>query len=154
MENSAVIRQAWQELEPLLATNGYELVEVEVGGLGSSTVLRLFIDKAEGGIGVDDCTAVTRLVNPVLDERDWFANAYMLEVSSPGIDRPVRKPQDFARFAGEQIKVSTVAPVEGRKKFKGTLEGFEDGLVRVRCEDASVAIHIENVKRAHLEREL
>lgn len=154
MENSAVIRAAWAELEPLLASSGYELVEVEVGGLGSSTVLRLFIDKAEGGVGVDDCTNVSRIVNPVLDAVEWFPGAFMLEVSSPGIDRPVRKAADFARFAGEKIRLTTVAPVEGKKKFKGTLEGIEEGVVRVRCEDGPAAIHIENVKRANLEREL
>lgn len=79
----------------------------------------------------------------------------MLEVSSPGIDRPVRKTADFTRFAGEQVRVQTHAPVAGRKKFKGKLEGIEDGLIRVTVEDGElVSIHIENVKRANLERVL
>ncbi len=155
MENSALTRQAWTVLEPVLNANGFELVEVEVGGLGASTVLRLFVDKPGGGFTLDDCTAATRVVNPVLDEGDWFGGEYMLEVSSPGIDRPVRKTADFTRFAGEQVRVQTHAPVAGRKKFKGKLEGIEDGLIRVTVEDGElVSIHIENVKRANLERVL
>ncbi|MFM1918855.1 MAG: hypothetical protein RLZZ303_489 [Candidatus Hydrogenedentota bacterium] len=153
MDNSAVIRQVWSGLEPLLEAHGFELVEVEIGGTGTgSTVLRLFIDRPGVGVRLDDCTEATRLVNPVLDTSDWFCDRYMLEVSSPGIDRPVRKESDFARFAGEQIRVQTHAPVAGQKKIRGRLEGFEDGLVRVASESGTVQIHIENVKRANLER--
>lgn len=155
LENSALTRMAWADLEPVLNASGFELVEVEVGGLGAATVLRLFVDKPGGGITLDDCTAATRVVNPVLDERDWFGGEYMLEVSSPGIDRPVRKVEDFVRFSGEVVRVQTHAPVAGRKKFKGKLEGIEDGLIRVTVEDGElVSIHIENVKRANLERAL
>ena len=155
MENSALIRLAWTDLEPLLHENGFELVEVEIGGLGSAAVLRLFVDKIGGGITLDDCTKATKLIDPLLDERDWFSGEYMLEVSSPGIDRPVRKAADFARFAGEVVRVQTLAPVAGRKKFKGRLEGIEDGVIRITAEDSeTVLVHIENVKRANLERVL
>lgn len=153
MDNSAVTRQVWSGLGPLLEAHGFELVEVEIGGIGAgSTVLRLFIDKPEGGVRIDDCTEATRLVNPVLDTSDWFLDSYMLEVSSPGIDRPVRKEADFVRFAGETVRIQTYAPVAGRKKIKGRLDGFADGLIRVICEDDTVEVHIENVKRANLER--
>jgi ribosome maturation factor RimP len=145
------IQRAWQELEPLLAKQGFELVEVELGGHGSRTVLRLFVDRNRG-VTLDDCALVSQLVGPVLDLRDWIAGSYTLEVSSPGIDRPVRKPRDFERFAGERIAVQTVTPIEGRRQFTGALEGHRAGFVAVNCDGARFDIALENIKRAHLIR--
>ena len=76
----------------------------------------------------------------------------MLEVSSPGFDRPIRKPKDFARFVGEKVKLTAHMPVQGRKRFRGAIHGFEDGLVTVNCDGTAYAIHIENVKKASLDR--
>lgn len=151
MERDEVVRRAWQELEPELAEQGYELVEVEYGQSGARPVLRLYIDK-EGGITLDDCAEVSQYLSPVLDMRDFIADSYMLEVSSPGIDRPLRKPMDFRRYLGEPVRLQTWAPVQGRRNFKGTLAGFEDGLIQLESDQQEFTIHIENLKRAKLDR--
>lgn len=139
-------------MEPHLAEQGYELVELEYGRQGGSGVLRFFIDKAGGGITLDDCTAVSQLLSPLLDRLDLVSERYLLEVSSPGIDRPVRKPADFRRFLGEPLRLRSVAPVEGRSQYRGVLIGFEDGLISMDCNGTACTIHIENVKSARLDR--
>lgn len=144
---SEIVDQIWREIEPELTTQGYELVEVEYGG----RTVRLFIDKV-GGVTLDDCTAVSQLVGAIFDARDFIRENYMLEVSSPGIERPVRKAQDFERFVGERIKLATHVALAGRKRFHGTLRGYEDGLVSVECDDGLHQVHIENVKKANLDR--
>jgi ribosome maturation factor RimP len=115
-------------------------------------ILRIYIDKEEGGIGLQDCTAISQLLNPLLDAENFISENYILEVSSPGIDRPVRKPSDFVRFAGEAISVATYAPIQGQKKFSGTLLGYEDGLVQVDCDGTLCEIHVENLRKANLIR--
>jgi len=151
VEHSGVALRAWEELEPALAAMGFELIEVEFGQHGSRELLRLFIDKPEG-VTIDDCALASRQMSAVLDLSDFIDSKYTLEVSSPGIDRPIRKPEDFERYAGERVKVSTFAAVDGRRKFKGILQGCEDGLVRVECDGTKYGIHLENLKRANLDR--
>lgn len=144
-----IVRSVWSELEPVLAQAGYELIEVQLGHTGSDLLLRLFIDK-EGGVTLDDCTAATRLVNPVLDVADLIEEHYMLEVSSPGIERPLRKEAHFAQYAGERIRVTTHSPVGGRKRFTGILNGVRDGMIALECDGEVVSVHLENVDRARL----
>jgi len=113
----------WQEVEPALAGHGYELVELEWQPHGSRSVLRVFVDKT-GGVTLDDCQAVSELLGVVLDRADLIEARYVLEVSSPGFDRPVRKPVDFERFAGERVHIRTRTPVQGRKQFTGILSAL------------------------------
>jgi len=150
VENSEVIRQVWAEIGPLLESNGYELIEAEVAQMGAQRVLRLYIDKPEG-VTIDDCTAASRIVNPYLDETELFEGRYLLEMSSPGIARPIRKPEHFERYSGEAIKLQTHTPLEGRRKFSGILRGYEDGLVTVECDGACFPIHEQNIKKAYLD---
>lgn len=151
MERREVVRNAWRELEPELQLYGVELVEVEYGRQGASDLLRLFIDK-EGGVTIDDCADMSRQVSAVLDKLNIIDNEYMLEVSSPGIDRPIRKPADFEAYVGEAIRLQTDVPVDGRKRFRGVLSGFEEGMICMRVDDAEYRIHIENLKTARLDR--
>lgn len=151
MRKEETIRRAWAELEPQLAEQGYEMVEVEFGREGSHQVFRIYIDRP-GGISLDDCQAVSQLLSPILDATDLVDGSYMLEVSSPGFDRPVRKPADFERFAGERIKLKTILPVEGRRQFKGVLKGYKDGLVSIDIDGRVYEIHTENLLKANLER--
>lgn len=151
VHRNEVVRRVWEELAPELAEQNYELVEVEFDVQGGRRILRIYIDR-EGGITLDHCTEVSQLLGPVLDVKDLVEGSYALEVSSPGIDRPVRKPEDFARFAGEPIKVKTHEPVNGQKRFRGILRGFRDGLVMVESDGGSHEIHIENLKKANLDR--
>ena len=146
-------RRAWQHFEPELAEQGYELVEIEyVQGPGGAHVLRIFVDKADGGITLDDCSAVAQLLGPMLDAGSFVDGKYLLEVSSPGFDRPLRKASDFERFAGEEVKLATRAPVAGRKRYRGVLQGMRDGLILLECDGAPHEIHIENLRKANLVR--
>ena len=151
VERQDIVRRAWAELEGPIADAGYELIEVEFGQHGASGLLRIFVDR-QGGVTVDDCAAVSRVVSALLDERDFIESHYTLEVSSPGIARPLRRQQDFERYAGEAVKIATVTPIEGRKRFTGVLRGIEDGLVGVEVDGTEYRIHVENVKHASLDR--
>lgn len=151
MQKEQIVRRTWEVLEPELKAIGVELVEVEFGREEVGDVLRLYIDHPEG-VTLDRCVEVSRYVGPVLDMEDFIPEAYNLEVSSPGIDRPLRKPGDFKRFEGEPVKLETIAPVGGRRRYKGRLAGFDDGLVAVDCDGTVHTVHIENVKRAKLDR--
>ena len=147
-----IIRQAWKFFEPALREQAYELVEVEYVRPGGAAILRIYIDKADSGITHEDCVAATQTLNPVLDVEDFIAEDYSLEVSSPGLDRPVRKPEDFKRFVGKKVKMSTHAPLEGRRRFTGVLKGFEEDMILVECDGKSYEIHVENLKKANLNR--
>lgn len=146
-----VVKQVWAALEPDLEVCGFELVEVEYLHEDGRHVLRVYLDR-EGGVTLDQCAEASRLIGPLLDAADFVDSAYVLEVSSPGIERPVRKPVDFERFAGETIRVITHASVAGRKRFTGAIGGFDDGMVRLSMEDESISIHLDNIKTAKLVR--
>lgn len=136
-------------LEPVVTTMGYELVELEFVGAGGNRTLRLFID-APSGIGLDDCEAVSHAVEAVLDEADPIAEHYSLEVSSPGLERPLRKAADYERFSGETVKVKTFGPINGQKSFTGSLIGLEDDQVLVETPEGRTAIPLDQVAKAHL----
>lgn len=150
MERHGIVQDAWDILEPELAELGYELIEVEYVQEYGNMILRLFID-SEQGVNVDDCAEASRMVSALMEINDFIGGAYMLEVSSPGIDRPIRKATDFVRFIGEPVRLKTVTPVEGRKRYKGTLTGFDDGLIEIEVDDTKHRVHIENVKKARLD---
>lgn len=126
-------KRVWALLEPIVAVDDYELVEVEYTNEHGGWILRLYIDRVDGSVTVADTTKVTRLVDPILDVEDPIDHAYTLEVSSPGLDRPLRKPEHFSRFAGELVKIKTSQAVgEGRRRnLKGILKGYSDGIVTV-----------------------
>ncbi len=113
---------------PLVEELGLELIDCEYKKEGGRWVLRLYIDK-KGGVGLDDCEAVSRSVEAVLDAEDVIDNAYTFEVSSPGLDRPLKTDRDFVRYEGEDVEVSLYAARDGKKKFVGKLKGRQDGVI-------------------------
>ena len=119
-------------VEPAIEAEGYALVDVELKGEGGGRVLRLFIDKPDGSITLDDCQAVSELVSPMLDVENVVQGRYYLEVSSPGINRRIRKQADFERFIGSTVKIRLRSPLNGRRKITGVIEGVGDGEVVVR----------------------
>ncbi|KAB0665797.1 ribosome maturation factor RimP [Oryzomonas japonica] len=143
---------------PILESLGMELVDVEFAKVGRDGVLRLFIDK-EGGINLDDCADVSRELSAVLDVEDVIPGHYSLEVSSPGLDRPLKKPADYERFVGRLVKVRTFEALPDdagnkRKTFVGRLEGLADGNVVIKLtEGQSASIPLEKVAKANLEFE-
>lgn len=143
-------------VEPMLVREGFELVEVEVVGSGPSTILRLFIDKP-GGVTLDDCAFVSEGVDAVLDVEDPFETSYHLEVSSPGLDRPLRKRSDFERYTGRKVKVKTYGPIAGagaRKVFPGVLKGLRGEAVVVDVDGTEFEVPLEAVAKANLEWEM
>ncbi|MBP5633223.1 MAG: ribosome maturation factor RimP [Clostridia bacterium] len=121
-----------QIAEPKAEELGLELIDCEYKKEGGRRVLRLYIDK-KGGVGLDDCEAVSRSVEPVLDSEDFIDEAYTFEVSSPGLDRPLKTDRDFARYEGEDVEVGLYAAIDGKKKFTGKLIGRKDGVVSIDC---------------------
>ena len=135
-------------IEPAVTALGYELVGVEYLH-GKNGTLRVYIDRPEG-ISVDDCQAVSYQVSGLLDVEDPIRGQYTLEVSSPGLDRPLFRSQDFERFAGSRVDVRLVAPVDGRRRFKGVLGGLRDGQVVVQMDDEELVVDIEEIDQARL----
>jgi len=136
-------------LQPLVEDLGYEFVGVEYSANPKNSVLALYIDKP-GGIRVEDCEAVSREVAALLDVEDPIAGHYNLEVSSPGLDRPLFTLDQFERFSGEQAQLTAFAPVGGRRKFKGRILGAADGTVRLEQDGNEVALEFRNIAKARL----
>jgi len=151
VEKHGVVQDAWSFIEPELIELGFELVEVDYIQDGASSILRFYIDK-DGGVNVDHCAEASRMISALLDQKDLVGGKYMLEVSSPGIDRPVRKVADFERFTGEQIKLKTVTPILGRKRYSGVLVGINGDLIEIDVDGSIHSVHIENLKKAKLVR--
>lgn len=117
--------------EPVLDDLGFRLVRVIVSGRDGGTV-QIMADRAEGTISVHDCATISRRLSPLLDAHDPVTGSYHLEVSSPGIDRPLVRPRDFQDWAGYEAKVELREPLDGRRRFRGEIEGFEAGEVRLK----------------------
>ena len=135
-------------LESTLTGLGYELVDLEIVQFGRKRLLRLFIDKP-GGVTIDDCTYVSNHVSRLLAvELDYDYDR--LEVSSPGLDRPLKKESDFSRFAGEAVKIKLRIPQEGKRKFTGVLLGLDNGRIKLDVDGTEVAIALDNLDKARL----
>jgi len=118
-------------VEPMLQDMGFRLVRVKMSG----PTLQIMAERPDGTFSIDDCEKVSRAISPMLDVEDVIATRYQLEVSSPGIDRPLVRPWDFERWVGHEAKIEMAVPVAGRKRFRGHLEGFSDGEVRLYIEN-------------------
>ena len=136
-------------LKPLVEDLGYEFVGLESRSIPKNQVLAIYIDRPEG-IAVEDCERVSREVAALLDVEDPISGHYSLEVSSPGLDRPLFNLEQFAQFAGENAKISVFAPLEGRRKFKGEILGVEDGMVKLEQDGAEVILEVSNIAKARL----
>jgi len=135
--------------ESLLVDMGMELVEIQFRREGHGWVLRLFIDK-EGGITIEDCATVSREISAYLEVEDLISHAYHLEVSSPGLERPLRKPEDFVRFVGRLARIKVREPLLGQRVLVGTLQGLEGDVVVLAQETEIVRIDLENIAKARL----
>jgi ribosome maturation factor RimP len=138
-------------VEPVVTGLGYQLVGVEYGGGRGNGILRVYID-AEAGIEVDDCAAVSERLSAALDVDDPVPDAYTLEVSSPGVNRPLFAAADFRRFAGERafVRVAAGAIPEGRKRFKGVLGGLDGADVLIEVDGEDWRLPFDAVEEAHL----
>ena len=126
-------------LLPLVAQHHFELVDVEYVKEGTSWYLRAYIDK-EGGIAVDDCEVISRILSDWLDKEDFIDDSYILEVSSPGLGRPLRKEKDFIRSQGESVEVKLFRAVDKQKEFTGILKEWDKETVTLEFEDGAVLV--------------
>lgn len=126
-------------LNPIVEEYGFELVDVEYVKEGSTWYLRAYIDKP-GGICIDDCEAVSRRLSDILDEKDYIDDAYILEVSSSGLGRPLRKEKDFRRSLGEEVEVRTYRMIEKQKEFTGILKEYDEKTVTIEEDGGNVRI--------------
>lgn len=122
--------QVWQLAEPIAAARGCEIWDTEYVREGAEWYLRIYLDK-EGGVDIDDCEAVSRAMDPILDEKDLIPSSYTFEVCSAGLERALKRPGDFARFLGSDVLVRLYRPKDGTKEFPGVLRGYEDGHVTI-----------------------
>lgn len=137
-------------IAPTLESMGYGLVRVQVQGKQRPTLQVMAERQDAKPMTVDDCADISRALSALLDVEDPIAGAYVLEVSSPGIDRPLTRITDFDVWAGHEAKMESVAPVDGRKRFRGTLLGNEDGMVRIRIESGEVKVPFDDIRSAKL----
>ncbi len=146
-------------VEPLIESMGYRLVRVRQAGKD----LQIMCERPDGTLGIDDCVEISRAVSPLLDVEDPIRGSYNLEVSSPGIARPLVRPEDFERHAGHEAKIEMITPIDGRKRFRGTLEGYDAETDEVRLfipaedaggekggEDVLVGLAFEDIDNARL----
>jgi len=158
------IERVQQIAERVAASSGLELVEVEFRGGGKSRLLRIFIDKP-GGVTHEDCANLSREVSTILDGEDVVPGSYLLEVSSPGLDRKLSRPADFERFTGSRVKIMTREPVNGNRHFDGRLQSFQQGrltldlaIPKKKSQPAGtpqlLELTLDNVEKANLVPEL
>ncbi|MBU1193002.1 MAG: ribosome maturation factor RimP [Gammaproteobacteria bacterium] len=137
-------------LEPAVTAVGCELVGIEYLPSGKQSLLRVYIDKPDG-VSVDDCSAVSYQVSGLLDVEDPVPGHYTLEVSSPGLDRPLFQARDFERFAGQQVKIRMRFPIEGQRNFRGLLQGLQEQQVVIEEQDGKrVNLPLDQVEQARL----
>ena len=134
----------------ILSEERMELVEIEYRREAKGWVLRLYIDK-ERGVTLDDCSRISQAVGRSLDVEDFILNHYTLEVSSPGLNRPLKNEKDFIRYRNRLIKVKTIDPVENRRQFKGKLLGASENRIEIEMDGGVFQIPLSNVAKANLE---
>jgi len=149
MGKAPVTQSVIELIEPGLLAKGLELVDVEFKKEGKNWVLRVFIDK-EGGVTLEDCQKISSLVGDLIEVEEVIEPAYTMEVSSPGLNRVLKKEKDFIRFSGKKIGVQCHAPLNGRKKFTGILKDFKNQSIRLEVDGQLQIIPINRVAKANL----
>ncbi|MCK7545487.1 ribosome maturation factor RimP [Marinobacter bryozoorum] len=147
---SAKLNKLEEILRPVVEGLGYEFWGIEFRSQGRQSVLRLFIDDQENGISIEDCEKVSRQVSGVMDVEDLIQNEYTLEVSSPGMDRPLFTLEQFTAWAGYKVNIRLRMAFDGRRKFQGILKGTEDGDVVVVVDDHEYLLPFESIDKANI----
>ena len=144
-----ITEQVWQFAEPVVQAHGCTLWDVEYVREGSEYFLRLYLDK-EGGVDINDCEAVSRALDPILDEKDPIPGSYQFEVCSAGLERALKRPGDFQQFLGSPVTVKLYRPHNGLKEIPGILRGYEDGRVTVEAGKETITFEKSQVALVRL----
>ena len=149
MVKAPVTQSVAEFIEPSLLAKGLELVDVEFKKEGKTWVLRIFIDK-KGGVNLEDCQNVSHLVGDLIEVEGIIKSVYTLEISSPGLNRVLKKEEDFIKFVGKKICVLCHAPLNGRKNFTGNLTGFKEQAIHLEVDGQPYTIPLSRVAKANL----
>jgi ribosome maturation factor RimP len=154
METTAAITRVEQLVAPLAAAEGLEVVDIELRHEGSrgGRILRVYLDK-EGGPSIDDLSRVSRQLSELLDEQDTVPGAYTLEVSSPGINRPLKRPEDFARFVGQRVRVRARDLIDGRRSFLGILREVSNEQIKLEQDGKEFRIPFSMIEKSNYEHD-
>jgi ribosome maturation factor RimP len=151
---SDAVEQVRRLLDPILESMGLSLWDFEFHKQGPQWLLRIYIDREAGGVTLSDCETVSRDLSAALDVEDIILHAYTLEVSSPGLDRTLSKPEHFVRFAGSMVRIKTYQPVNGQKVFRGRLQGLVEDRIKVELETgALIEVPMTGITKVSLEVE-
>lgn len=150
MDYEIILQKVENLVSPILANLGLELIERALVMDQGRFVLRLYIDREGSSITIDDCETASRAIEGVLDVENLIPHRYCLEVSSPGLNRPLRRPKDFEKFAGSRVEMKTKEPLKGRQNFVGTLKGVQDGEVVLEVETQEWRIPLSLIKKARI----
>ncbi|MCB4792389.1 MAG: ribosome maturation factor RimP [Elusimicrobia bacterium] len=150
----STIEELEKVIAPVLETDKFELVDINYGKEGGKKVLRVFIDK-EGGVKLADCEAVSLKIEEAVETSELIPDDYVIEVSSPGLDRIIKKEKDFIKFTGQDVKISVFAPIDGQRNFTGKLLWAGEGKVKIAdISGKTLEIEIEKIARARLNPEI
>ena len=154
MTNSLIAKTAMDQriaeiINPVIEDMGFELVRIRLMG-GQTKTLQIMADKPNGGIEVDDCADISTAISAVMDVEDPITDAYTLEVSSPGIDRPLTRLKDFETFEGYEVKLETADMIDGRRRFRGELAGVEGDEVLINVEEGTIGLEFDWLSEAKL----
>jgi ribosome maturation factor RimP len=150
MDEKEAAQRLREMASPALAATGLELIDVETGRKGSRMMVRMVVDKP-GGVGVDDCAELNRYLSDLLDVHDPLKGSYILEVSSPGLDRPLKKPADFAWAVGKEVKLTMKSPDRGKNVYRGLLADFDGTTLTLEENDLKVELPLIDVAKARLD---
>ena len=146
---SPVIKEVTALIEPILYEMEIELVDIEYLSEQGRWILRIYVDES-GGITLDDCARVSREIGDLIEVKDIFDQGYVLEVSSPGLNRRLKKEKDFERAVGKNIKIRMATPLEGQQNFRGSLQSFQDGILCLSVKDDLILLPYGDVEKANL----
>jgi ribosome maturation factor RimP len=136
-------------IEPTVEALGYELIRVSYGG-GRKPTLQIMAEKPDGTMGVDDCAKLSREISALMDVEDPLPDEYLLEVSSPGVDRPLTRPKDFKRWIGFDAKIELKDQIEGRRRYRGRLVSFENGTLSMYTDEGNISLNFDEISKAKL----
>lgn len=145
-----VAKQVGELVAPIVEEMGFELVDLEYVFEHGKWILRIYMDGKGFGVTLDDCARVSRELGDLIDVKDIIPHTYLLEVSSPGLNRPLKQERDFVRVLGKKVKLKTTSPIHGRQNFTGYLEDFQAGTLFVRVDKTVLCLPLNSVKKANL----
>lgn len=146
----SIVEKIEAAITPSVTGMGFEIVQVKLMESRQSQTLQIMAERPDGSMSLDDCAMVSRQVSAVLDVEDLIPEAYRLEISSPGIDRPLVKLQDYTRYQGHLAKIETVLPIAGRRRFSGSLAGVEGNTIHIQVDGKDYAIPFADIQTAKL----